>query len=448
MRKQLILFLFFAFLSCFPLSIESYASTHAYISNNGDGTVSVIGTSDNTVTATISVGGEPLGVAVSPDGEYVYVANNGDGTVSVISTVFNTAVTTIEVGNGPWGISASPFGGYVYTTNKSDGTVSVINASEVTATVAVGSEPLGVAVSPDSEYVYVANNGDGTVSVIGTSDNTVTATISVGCEPLGVAVSPDSEYVYVANNGDGTVSVIGTSDNTVTATVAVGNLPASPGLFVGGKTPFAPSGLEATTLSDTQISLVWNDNSTDEYGFKIERKQGSTGTFSQIHTTDEDVTAYNDSGLDPYRTYYYRVIAYNGAGNSPCSSEAYATTEKEKKKGCFIATAAFGSPLEPHVKLLRKFRDRVLLDSSIGRSFVNIYYKYSPPLADFIARYDILRFMVRWGLIPIIALSWFSLNTPATLPIGLIVLLLISPAVILSIKKKWAVSERPKKIMK
>ena len=301
--------------------------------------------------------------------------------------------------------------------------------------------PLSI-VSYASTYAYISNNGDGTVSVIKTSDHTVSATITVGSEPLGVAVSPDGEYVYVANNGDGTVSVIETSDHTVSATVAVGNLPASPGLFIGGKTPFAPSSLEATTLSDTEIALVWTDNSTDEYGFKIERKQGSTGTFSQVHTTDADVTAYNDSGLDPYRTHYYRVIAYNGAGDSPCSSEAYATTEEENKKSCFIATAAFGSPLEPHVKLLRKFRDRFLLNSYVGRSFVGIYYKYSPPLADFIARHDILRLMVRWGLIPIVGLSWFSLNAPATLAIALIVLLLISPAIILSIKKKWIISER------
>ena len=195
----------------------------------------------------------------------------------------------------------------------------------------------------------------------------------LSCFPLSIA-SYASTYAYISSNGDGTVSVIETSDHTVTATITVGNLPASPGLFIGGKTPFAPSGLEATTLSDTEIALAWTDNSTDEHGFKIERKQGSTGTFSQIHTTDADVTDYNDSGLDPYRTYYYRIIAYNEAGDSPCSSEAYTTTEEEDKKGCFIATAAFGSPLEPHVKLLRKFRDRFLLNNPIGRSFVNIYY--------------------------------------------------------------------------
>jgi YVTN family beta-propeller protein len=479
MYKRLFLFISLVFLSSLSFSKVSYASTYAYISNNGDGTVSVIKTPDNTVSDTIAVGSEPLGVAVSPDGEFVYVANNGDGTVSVISSVFLSVVANIHVGGGPYGISVSPYNGDVYTTNQSNDTVSVINISEVTDTIAVGSEPLGVAVSPDGKFVYVANNGDGTVSVIKTSGNEVTDTIAVGSEPLGVAVSPDGKFVYVANNGGGTVSVIKTSGNEVTDTIAVGSEPlgvaVSPdgkfvyvanngggtvsviktsgnevtdtiavgsepkslGLFIGGKTPFAPSNLELAVLSDSKISLVWTDNSADECGFKIERKKGSTGIFSLIHTTEKDVESYNDSGLDSYRTYYYRVIAYNEAGDSACSSEAYATTEREHGGSCFIATAAFGSPLEPHVRVLRKFRDRFLVDNLIGRSFLRLYYKYSPPIATFIAKHEILRLVVRWGLIPIFGLGWLLLNAPALSSLLLLVLLLMSFYTVLSVKKKW-----------
>jgi len=437
MYKRLFLFISLVFLSSLSFSKVSYASTYAYISNNGDGTVSVIKTPDNTVSDTIAVGNEPLGVAVSPDGEFVYVANNGDGTVSVISSVFLSVVANIHVGGGPYGISVSPYNGDVYTTNQSNDTVSVINISEVTDTIAVGSEPLGVAVSPDGKFVYV-DNGGGTVSVIKTSGNEVTDTIAVGSEPLGVAVSPDGKFVYVANNGGGTVSVIKTSGNEVTDTIAVGSEPKSLGLFIGGKTPFAPSNLELTVLSDSKISLVWTDNSADECGFKIERKKGSTGIFSLIHTTEKDVESYNDSGLDSYRTYYYRVIAYNEAGDSACSSEAYATTEREHGGSCFIATAAFGSPLEPHVRVLRKFRDRFLVDNLIGRSFLRLYYKYSPPIATFIAKHEILRLVVRWGLIPIFGLGWLLLNAPALSSLLLLVLLLMSFYTVLSVKKKWA----------
>jgi len=78
--------------------------------------------------------------------------------------------------------------------------------------------------------------------------------------------------------------------------------------------------------------------------------------------------------------------------------------------GCFIATAAFGSKFEKHVQLLRRFRDLYLMPNSIGRAFVRAYYRYSPPMADFISRHDILRTMVRWSLAPLIAVSWMLLH--------------------------------------
>ncbi len=65
------------------------------------GTVSVIDTATNTVTATIAVGDSPVGVAVSPDGATVYVTNAVDDTVSVIDTATNTVTATISVGYGP-----------------------------------------------------------------------------------------------------------------------------------------------------------------------------------------------------------------------------------------------------------------------------------------------------------------------------------------------------------
>lgn len=63
--------------------------------------------------------------------------------------------------------------------------------------------------------------------------------------------------------------------------------------------------------------------------------------------------------------------------------------------GCFLATAAYGSFVDPHVKLLRSFRGRFLLTNKIGNAIVNLYYKHSPPVANLIAKYDILRAIVR-----------------------------------------------------
>jgi endonuclease YncB( thermonuclease family) len=59
--------------------------------------------------------------------------------------------------------------------------------------------------------------------------------------------------------------------------------------------------------------------------------------------------------------------------------------------GCFIATAAYGSPVDPYVKILRKFRDKHLLTNKIGRKFLRIYYSYSPVIAGYISKHDSLK---------------------------------------------------------
>ncbi|MBW2247571.1 MAG: hypothetical protein JRF62_10330 [Deltaproteobacteria bacterium] len=93
--------------------------------------------------------------------------------------------------------------------------------------------------------------------------------------------------------------------------------------------------------------------------------------------------------------------------------------------GCFIATAAFGSKFEKHVRLLRRFRDLYLMPFKIGRAFVKTYYRYSPPVAEFIVDHDILRTIVRWSLIPLIGLSWMLLHMGAA-PTLIFLILIIS----------------------
>ena len=179
----------------FPGGAEA-SGPWAYISNFSDGTVSVIDTATNTVTATVMVGAGPLGVAVTPDGAHVYVVNSGDNTVSVIATATNT----------------------------------------VGAPVPVGACPFGVAVTPDGAHVYVTNS-DNTISVIATATNTVGAPVPVGLGSFGVAVTPDGAHVYVVNSdalsSHSTVSVIATADNTVGAMVTVGMAAFAFGQFIG-----------------------------------------------------------------------------------------------------------------------------------------------------------------------------------------------------------------------
>ena len=97
-------------------------------------------------------------------------------------------------------------------------------------------------------------------------------------------------------------------------------------------------------------------------------------------------------------------------GGIASGESTFSTNVGSNIMGCFIATAAFGTKFEKHVQLLRRFRDLYLMPNSIGRAFVKTYYRYSPPMANFIARHDTLRTIVRWGLVPLIAVSWMLLH--------------------------------------
>jgi hypothetical protein len=77
---------------------------------------------------------------------------------------------------------------------------------------------------------------------------------------------------------------------------------------------------------------------------------------------------------------------------------------------CFIATAAYGSYLDPHVKVLRAFRDRYLLTNAPGSMFVNFYYDHSPAVARFISKHESLRLLTRGILTPVVYVIEFPLS--------------------------------------
>ena len=181
--------------------------------------------------------------------------------------------------------------------------------------------------SPNTGFAYFVGQNFGTPG-----DTSVAPTISVlrifeNALELGPA---HSAHVDIRNLGMGRFSHWGdtlrwaASDNTDprtngrTYTYRIGpSLPASPA---------APSGLSATAITSSAIDLTWSDQSSNETGFKIERKTG-VGAFAQIATVGPNTTTYADSGLTAGTAYSYQVRAYNTGGNSTYSNTASATTQ-------------------------------------------------------------------------------------------------------------------------
>lgn len=89
--------------------------------------------------------------------------------------------------------------------------------------------------------------------------------------------------------------------------------------------------------------------------------------------------------------------------------------------GCFIATAAYGSHLHPHVETLRAFRDRYLVTHAPGRALVAVYYRFSPPAAAWIAEAPWRRGAARALLAPLVAvIAYPALTALAIVPALLI----------------------------
>ncbi|MDP2855383.1 MAG: CFI-box-CTERM domain-containing protein [Smithellaceae bacterium] len=208
--------------------------------------------------------------------------------------------------------------------------------------------------------------------------------------------------------------------------------------------PAAPSGLSASSASATSINLNWTVNSSSETGFKVEMKTGAGGSYSQlVPTVSAGATGATVTGLTTGTTYYYRVRAYIGALNSDYSNEANATPVVPSAGGggggggCFIATAAFGTPMEKHVQILRDFRDSFLLTSSAGQAFVKFYYEVSPPIAGKIAQSEGLRFITRGSLMPFVGMAYLMVTYGVTTTLLLALsLMLMLGAVVWIIRRK------------
>lgn len=86
----------------------------------------------------------------------------------------------------------------------------------------------------------------------------------------------------------------------------------------------------------------------------------------------------------------------------PVCGRSFYHDMEQKREGCFIATAAYGTPMSKEIDVLRKFRDSYLKTRVWGRFFINVYYTFSPPIAGLIGRSVILRKVVRGCIWPFV----------------------------------------------
>jgi hypothetical protein len=142
-----------------------------------------------------------------------------------------------------------------------------------------------------------------------------------------------------------------------------------------------PTGLGATTVSNSRIELDWTDNSSNESGFRIERSPTGAGTWTQVGTVGANTTSYSDTGLSASTWYDYRVYAYNAGGASNYSNVASQHTGGACNSGTISPASntwvMFALPCRPAVATPSAIVP--LPDGDYGVTWVVYYHENDPP---------------------------------------------------------------------
>ncbi|HJZ84086.1 MAG TPA: CFI-box-CTERM domain-containing protein [Polyangia bacterium] len=242
---------------------------------------------------------------------------------------------------------------------------------------------------------------------------------------------PDDTQISKSTPGSGAQRLAQFSDADGTWRFKVTARPC--GSCQGAPTPPPVTDLKAVSPDGDLVQITFTHvgfGTVPVTGYQIRYKLGQTMTVADFATatpapvvapkqpgTAESLALTQRDGIQPQSTY---TVGIRSLGDCMTTSElrtAQVQTLRKKYttiEGCFLATAAWGSSMEPDVLTLRRFRDRLLHPHPIGRALVGLYYQASPPLSHAIARDPGLRACARALLWPEVGLARAALSLPLT----------------------------------
>ena len=225
-------------LACGALSFPAGASANQlYVSDHSSGGVSAFAIGAEGLLTPLAcsgesctAGGEPTGLAISPNGQFLYVASKASkASVSIFEIGAGGALTPLECAaskdcrtqSEPAGVATSPNGQFLYVANEGSDSVSAYSIDEhgqltkrkcgEIEDCATEGRPFGVAVTTNSQFLYTTNLESSTVSAFRISDDGALTPIEcsgcrTGSSPTGISVSPNGQFLFVANRGSNTIS--------------------------------------------------------------------------------------------------------------------------------------------------------------------------------------------------------------------------------------------------
>jgi YVTN family beta-propeller protein len=200
----------------------------AYVSNEDEGTVTVVDTERPAVIGSVAVGKRPRGLALSADGTRLFVAVSGlpkcpppvpdeecaklprdreaDG-IAVVDAVELKLVRVLRGVTDPERVELGRGGRALFVTDEDASRLTALDVVRGTAlaATAVGREPEGVRASPNGRWVLVTSEAENTVAIIDARTHALLHNVAVGKRPRDVAIAPDSRTAYVSGEADASV---------------------------------------------------------------------------------------------------------------------------------------------------------------------------------------------------------------------------------------------------
>ncbi len=247
----------------------------------------------------LTVGCRNNGLTVYPDGyrEFAYVANSTGNSVTVLDLVYLRQDRTLSVGADPVALAVNPKRNEVYVVNaqpaSSAGSISILDtlANDVVATISVHRDPAAIAVDPGGTRAYIANSGSNTLSVLDLQSRRVLASVPTGDRPDGVAVAPDGRTVAVTNHGSGSVTLF---------SIAPAATPSrTPPLTLRASFDGCPGATSPVILPDSSKVFAACSAGHQVLGISLAAAPDSWAARQNPAMTDDHVLALLDVGRQP-----------------------------------------------------------------------------------------------------------------------------------------------------
>jgi YVTN family beta-propeller protein len=249
-----------------PVSIAvNTVNGRAYIANAGDGTVTVIDGGSDAVVATVPVGSHPYSVAVNSATGKVYITHTFGDQLSILDGTDNNA-TDLKIGSTDL-IAINSHTGAIYLLGYGGAVKALDGASQEFNELPIGKHGWALTTNDVTGDIYVARIESADLAVIKPDSSNLTI-LSAGEIPCAIAVNSEANQLFVANYGDNSVSVIDGATGRKTATVRVGRHPKA-------------------IAFDANRNLVYVANTSD-------------GTVTVIDAANNSAVATLPAGKNPY----------------------------------------------------------------------------------------------------------------------------------------------------